>query len=82
MHSGSSDVGENAQEDHRYPFAGAVGICFVWLLHDAGEENPKVKLFVVSTASGDAAAGTPPKATGFDLTGPFGEDFYLGRGMS
>lgn len=67
MHSGSSDVGENAQEDHRYPFA--------------GEENPKVKLCVVSAAedSGDAAAGSPPKVTSFDLAGPFGEDFYLAR---
>ena len=65
MHSGSASVGDEAQEDHRYPFAGAA--------------NPKVKLCVVPTNSGDAAAGTAPPVTSFDLTGPFGEDLYLGR---
>jgi len=65
MHSGSESVGDQAQEDHRYPFA--------------GEANPKVKLCVVSADSGDAAAGTAPPVTSFDLTGPFGEDLYLGR---
>lgn len=66
MHSGSDSVGAEAQEDHRYPFA--------------GDENPKVKLCVVSATEGegDAAAGAP-KVTSFDLTGPFGEDFYLAR---
>eukprot|EP00931_Biecheleriopsis_adriatica_P008359 TRINITY_DN109561_c0_g1_i1.p1 TRINITY_DN109561_c0_g1~~TRINITY_DN109561_c0_g1_i1.p1 ORF type:complete len:857 (+),score=180.08 TRINITY_DN109561_c0_g1_i1:43-2613(+) len=67
MHSGSESVGADAQEDHRYPFA--------------GEANPKVKLCVVSSAagSGDAATGKPPAVTHFDLTGPFGDDFYLAR---
>eukprot|EP00927_Polykrikos_kofoidii_P030705 TRINITY_DN26433_c0_g1_i1.p1 TRINITY_DN26433_c0_g1~~TRINITY_DN26433_c0_g1_i1.p1 ORF type:complete len:860 (-),score=124.28 TRINITY_DN26433_c0_g1_i1:70-2523(-) len=58
MHSGSDVVGEGAQEDHRYPFA--------------GNANPKVKLFV----TGSKAAST---GTQFDLTGPFGEEFYLAR---
>ena len=65
MHSGSDSVGDAAQEDHRYPFAGAA--------------NPKVKLCVVPADCGDAAAGTAPPVTSFDLTGPFGEDLYLGR---
>lgn len=60
MHQGNAEVGNNAQEDHRYPFAGA--------------SNPKVRLFVVSTKSEDA-----PKPVEFDLTEPFGEDFYLAR---
>jgi len=65
MHSGSEHVGDGAQEDHRYPFA--------------GKPNPKVKLCVVSVADGAGAAGGVPPAVSFDLTGPFGEDFYLGR---
>ncbi len=40
----------------------------------AGAENPKVRLGVVSTA-----AGAGQEARWFDLTGPFGEDFYLAR---
>jgi len=65
MHSGSEAVGEGAQEDHRYPFA--------------GRANPKVRFFVVPAASGaDEAAGVPTPVP-FDLTGPFGEDFYLAR---
>jgi len=65
MHSGSEAVGEGAQEDHRYPFA--------------GRPNPKVRLFVApAPGSADAAAGAPTP-TQFDLTGPFGEDFYLAR---
>ena len=39
MHQGSDLVGDGAQEDHHYPFAGAA--------------NPIVKLGVVSTAGGD-----------------------------
>lgn len=68
MHSGSDSVGEGAQEDHRYPFA--------------GDQNPKVRLFVVPTteaAAADAAAGAAPTPKEFDLTGPFGADFYLAR---
>lgn len=66
MHQGNAAVGDAAQEDHRYPFA--------------GRPNPKVTLYVVSTAtSPETAAGATPKARKFDLTGPFGEDFYLGR---
>jgi dipeptidyl-peptidase-4 len=66
MHSGADSVGEGAQEDHRYPFA--------------GEPNPKVKLFVTSTtASGADLPGGVPKPIPFELTGPFGEDFYLAR---
>jgi dipeptidyl-peptidase-4 len=38
MHQGSDAVGAGAQEDHHYPFAGAV--------------NPKVRLGVMSTAAG------------------------------
>lgn len=65
MHHGDSPVGEGAEEQHRYPFAGAA--------------NPKVKLFVVPTSGqdADAAGGEPPAPTFFDLSGPFGEDFYL-----
>mmetsp|Transcript_366 Transcript_366/g.996 ORF Transcript_366/g.996 Transcript_366/m.996 type:complete len:847 (+) Transcript_366:33-2573(+) len=65
MHSGSDSVGADAQEDHRYPFA--------------GDANPKVKLCVVSTDSGDAAAGSAPPVQSFDLTGTFGDDLYLAR---
>jgi dipeptidyl-peptidase-4 len=39
MHQGSESVGESAQEDHHYPFAGAA--------------NPVVRLGVVATAGGD-----------------------------
>ena len=95
MHSGSDSVGADAQEDHRYPFAGdglfqkppnSWVLCFLLpnpgvLMFPSGDENPKVKLCVVSAAAGagDAAAGAAPKVTEFDLTGPFGEDFYLAR---
>lgn len=66
MHQGSASLGDGAQEDHRYPFA--------------GRPNPKVRFCVVSTESGaESAAGGVPQATYFDLTKPFGEDFYLGR---
>lgn len=68
MHSGSESVGDGAQEDHRYPFS--------------GRPNPKVKLYVVPTASSaapDAGAGGVPTPKAFDLTQPFGEDFYLAR---
>jgi dipeptidyl-peptidase-4 len=64
MHQGNAAVGSGAQEDHRYPFAGA--------------PNPKVKLYTVSTKEVDAVDGVP-SPTEFDLTGPFGEDFYLAR---
>mmetsp|Transcript_18917 Transcript_18917/g.44001 ORF Transcript_18917/g.44001 Transcript_18917/m.44001 type:complete len:857 (+) Transcript_18917:78-2648(+) len=63
MHQGSNEVGDGAQEDHRYPFA--------------GKGNPKVVFHVVASGGGDDAAGPSPMT--FDLTGPFGEDFYLGR---
>jgi len=65
MHSGSDSVGEGAEEDHRYPFA--------------GKENPKVQLCVVSTSATAAGADEVPQPTVFDLTGVFGDDFYLAR---
>jgi len=66
MHSGNDSVGDGAQEDHRYPFA--------------GQPNPKVKLFVVSTDKAAAGANDGvPTPQEFDLTGPFGGDFYLAR---
>jgi len=40
VHQGKSETGENAQEDHHYPFA--------------GKENAKVRLAVISAAGGDA----------------------------
>lgn len=64
MHQGNASVGPDAQEDHRYPFAGDV--------------NPKVKLYVVSADSANAPKGVPTPVE-FDLTGPFGEDIYLAR---
>jgi len=63
MHQGDPSIGGNAQEDHRYPFA--------------GEQNPKVRLFVVSATEGDSEE--VPTPVEFNLTGPFGPDFYLAR---
>ena len=51
-------------EEHRYPFAGAA--------------NPKVRLGVVATGGGACGEG-PPQPVWFDLSAPFGDDFYLAR---
>jgi dipeptidyl-peptidase 4 len=40
VHQGKNETGENAQEDHHYPFA--------------GKENAKVRLAVISAAGGEA----------------------------
>ena len=56
--------GPHAQnEAHRYPFAGAA--------------NPKVRLGVV--ANDGSSSSSPAAPTWFDLSGPFGDDFYLAR---
>ena len=60
------DAPHEQTEKHRYPFAGAA--------------NPKVRLGVVPAAAADGAAdGDPAPPVWFDLSLPFGDDFYLAR---
>mmetsp|Transcript_23986 Transcript_23986/g.52242 ORF Transcript_23986/g.52242 Transcript_23986/m.52242 type:complete len:413 (-) Transcript_23986:10-1248(-) len=66
MHQGSDSVGMDAQEDHRYPFAGMA--------------NPKVKLGVVDTRA--ARPGMRPDVLWLDLNvveGVENDDMYLAR---
>jgi dipeptidyl-peptidase-4 len=63
LHQGKNEVGDGAQEDHRYPFAGAA--------------NPHVKLGVVRLGQAEEGAADSSSSTWMDLGED--EDIYLAR---
>ncbi|GBG31615.1 Dipeptidyl peptidase 9 [Hondaea fermentalgiana] len=66
MHQGKEEVGDSAQEDHRYPFA--------------GKANPHVRLGVVSVAA--SGNGQRPSVRWLDISlkeGSGDNDMYLAR---